>query len=185
MSDTVAPRNPSPIPGSPAVAPPATLANVNLFVQDAARARRFYVEALGLRDDARSAPPHFVLLDAGGSCTLTLQAAGAVGESLDRGAAACPVELGFELAVGAADGADTAAHDAVLDAAAARIVAAGGTVAPPQVMGWARGFDGRDPDGHRLTVFVRSPEGRPTAEHDAARAYEASATRTAMSTSST
>ncbi|HEY0779828.1 MAG TPA: VOC family protein [Gemmatirosa sp.] len=175
MSDTAARWNPSHTPfdtpsrAAAAGAPPATLANVNLFVHDPERARRFYVEALGLRDDARSAPPHFVLLDAGGGCTLTLQAARALGESLDHGAADGAVELGFELAVGTADGDATAA----LDAAAARLSALGGVVGPPQVMGWARGFDGRDPDGHRLTVFVRSPEGRPAAERPAV-AYGAS-----------
>ncbi len=143
MSDTAAPRT--------------SLANVNLFVRDPERARRFYVEALGLRDDARSAPPHFVLLDAGGGPTLTLQAASVLGEALDRVGG---VELGFELApAGLSAGPDAAA---TLDAARARVVAAGGTAAAVEVMGWATGFDGRDPDGHRLSVFVRSAEGRPT-----------------------
>ncbi len=141
---------------TPPRTPSAALANVNLFVRDPERARHFYVEALGLKDDARSAPPHFVLLDAGGGCTLTIQAAEAVGESLDRDVTnGCPVELGFELAV---DGADAAA---ALDAVCARVTAAGGLVGTPQVMGWASAVDGRDPDGYRITVFVRSPEGRP------------------------
>ncbi|HEY0778386.1 MAG TPA: VOC family protein [Gemmatirosa sp.] len=164
MSDTAAPRNSSHTPSRAALAgaPPATLANVNLFVLDPERSRRFYVEALGLQDDTRSAPPHFVLLDAGGGCTLTLQAARALGESLNPGVADGAVELGFELAAATAD--DGADATAALEAAAARLAAFGGLVSPPQIMGWARGFDGRDPDGHRLTVFVRAPEGRPAAE---------------------
>ncbi len=96
MSDTTAAPHISPaVP----VAARTSLANVNLFVRDPERSRRFYVEALGLRDDARSAPPDFVLLDAGGGCTLTLQAAGPMGEPLDRLGG---VELGFELADAAA-----------------------------------------------------------------------------------
>ena len=167
MSDTFADIAIPPRPSRPpAKLPSATLANVNLFVHDPARARRFYVEALGLADDARSAPPHFVLLDAGGGCTLTLQAAGALGEPLGPGGATGSlVELGFEIAVAATDGPGAAA---ALDAVSARVTAAGGAVSAPQVMGWARGFDGRDPDGHRLTVFVRSLEGRPAAGRPAA-----------------
>ncbi|GJG89131.1 hypothetical protein tb265_43120 [Gemmatimonadetes bacterium T265] len=137
MSDTV-PR-PEPPAGR------ASLANVNLFVRDPERARRFYVDALGLRDDPRSAPPHFVLLDAGSGCTLTLQDAAAMGEPLDRLGG---VELGFELA-----------DEAALEPARARVAAAGGAAEGVNVMGWARGFDGRDPDGHRLTVFVRAAGG--------------------------
>lgn len=113
-----------------------TLGNVNLFVRDIERARRFYVEALGLIEDhERSAPPSFVLLNAGG-CTLTLQDAATPGS--DFGPAAS-VELGF----------------AVDDVAAARerLQAWGGAVSELQHMGWGDGFDASDPDGHRLTLF--------------------------------
>ena len=147
MSDVAPPTS------TPAAPPRAALANVNLFVRDPERARRFYVEALGLADDPRSAPPHFVLLDAGGGCTLTLQAAAPMGEPLDH--AGGPVELGFELSDGGPDPA------AALEAARARVVACGGAADPPNVMGWGHGFDARDPDGHRFSTFVRSAEGRP------------------------
>ncbi|MCU0490073.1 MAG: VOC family protein [Chloroflexaceae bacterium] len=112
------------------------LGNINLFVQDIERARRFYVEALGLvEDSARSQPPGFYLLLAGG-CTLTLQDASAPGAFAGS---AESIEIGF----------------AVDDVAAARqqVAAWGASVSDVQQMGWGGGFDARDPDGHRLTVY--------------------------------
>ncbi|MBK9940925.1 MAG: VOC family protein [Kouleothrix sp.] len=112
------------------------LGNVNLFVRDVERARRFYAEALGLDEDAdRSAPPGFVLLQAGG-CTLTLQDATAPGAVFGADAG---IELGF----------------AVDDVAAARerLAQWGGVAGEVQQMGWGGGFDAADPDGHRLTIY--------------------------------
>jgi catechol 2,3-dioxygenase-like lactoylglutathione lyase family enzyme len=70
----------------------AVLGNINLYVQDIERARRFYTNILGLvEDQERSVPPTFILFNAGG-CMLTLQdssAPGAVFEKSDS------VELGL------------------------------------------------------------------------------------------
>lgn len=115
---------------------PITLGNVNLFVRDIERARRFYVEGLGLEQDReRSAPPSFMLLRAG-ACTLTLQDAATPGAAFG---ATESVEIGF----------------AVDDVAAMRsqLEAIGGSVGELQQMGWGDGFDATDPDGHRITVF--------------------------------
>lgn len=112
------------------------LGNLNLFVGDIERSRRFYVEALGLVEDTeRSQPPSFVLLQAGG-CTITLQ------DKTTPGAAFGPapsIELGF----------------AVDDLAAlhAQLTADGVSVSEMQQMGWGGGFDAADPDGHRLTIY--------------------------------
>jgi catechol 2,3-dioxygenase-like lactoylglutathione lyase family enzyme len=112
------------------------LGNVNLFVTDIARARRFYVEALGLVEDTeRSAPPSFVLLRAG-EVTLTLQDGSAPGAIVGQPEG---VELGFVV-----DNVTT-----IRD----QIAAFGGTVSAVQEMGWGGGFDATDPDGHRLTIY--------------------------------
>ena len=114
----------------------AKLGNINLFVRDIARARQFYVEALGLEENVeRSAPPSFILLQAGG-CSLMLQDTSAPGADFSP---ATSIELGF------------AVDD--LDAARQRLAANGGTASQIQHMGWGSGFDASDPDGRRLTIY--------------------------------
>lgn len=116
----------------------STLGNINLFVRDTAQAKRFYTEALGLTEvPDRSAPPAFFLLNAGG-CTLTLQDASAPGAAFDVGTS---IELGF------------AVDD--VDAAQATLREWGVEVGEVQQMGWGGGFDARDPEGHRLTIYKR------------------------------
>ena len=113
-----------------------TLGNVNLFVRDIEQARRFYVDGLGLVENTeRSAPPSFVLLNAG-DCTITLQDAAAPGAAFE---AAASIELGFTV------------DD--IEQARQRLRARGDTVSETQQMGWGAGFDGADPDGHRITVY--------------------------------
>lgn len=114
----------------------AQLGNINLFVGDIERARRFYVDVIGLiEDQERSAPPGFFLLAAGG-CNLTLQDSSAPGAAF---ATTDSIELGF----------------AVDDVAAVReqLVLWGSAVSNVQEMGWGSGCDARDPDGHRLTIY--------------------------------
>jgi catechol 2,3-dioxygenase-like lactoylglutathione lyase family enzyme len=118
------------------------LGNINLFVRDIARSRRFYAEGLGLEEDPeRSAPPAFVLLRDAAGCTLALQDASAP-------EAAFGAEEGVELGFAVED----------VEAALARLVAAGGEASEVQQMGWGTGADVRDPDGHRLTLYrLRDP----------------------------
>lgn len=113
-----------------------TLGNINLYVQDVARATAFYTQAVGLTENTeRSAPPHFALLQAG-EATITLQDGAAPGAVLGQSAS---VELGFTVAD--------------LEEARARLIEAGGQVSDLQQMGWGGGFDARDLDGHRLTFY--------------------------------
>ena len=112
------------------------LGNINLFVRDVARAKQFYVQALGLvEDQERSAPPGFALLQAG-NCTITLQDATAPGAKFGS---ADSIELGFEV------------ED--VEAACQRLQAMGAQVSDVQQMGWGGGFDALDLDGHRLTIY--------------------------------
>lgn len=49
------------------------LGNINLYVRDIEKSRRFYSDIMGLVEDReRCFPPSFILFNAGG-CTLTLQ----------------------------------------------------------------------------------------------------------------
>ncbi len=112
------------------------LGNINLFVRDVQKARDFYVQGLGLVEDAeRSHSPGFVLLRAG-ECTITLQDATAPGASFTPTES---VELGFEV------------DDTTL--VREKLEKAGAKVSAPQQMGWGSGFDAFDLDGHRLTVY--------------------------------
>ena len=113
------------------------LGNINLFVRDIARAREFYVTLLGLTEDTeRSAPPDFVLIQAG-SVTLTLQNEKADGAAFGS---AESIEIGF-----AVDDVQ-----AIYD----KLSTAGVEVSGLQTMGWGSGFDARDPDRHRLTFYT-------------------------------
>jgi predicted enzyme related to lactoylglutathione lyase len=113
-----------------------TLGNINLFVSDIERTRRFYLDVVGLaEDEERSHAPSFYLLDAGG-CTITLQDRSAPGAAFDSGNS---IELGF------------AVDD--LEGTRSHLQAWGARVSEIQQMGWGRGFDAVDPDGHRLTFY--------------------------------
>ena len=114
----------------------AALSSINLFVKDVEQATQFYREVIGLAVNAeRSAPPGFVLFEAGGA-TLTLQ------DETTPGAIIGPsdsVEIGFS----------------VNDVAAVRqkLLAFGVEVGEPEQMGWGDALSARDPDGHRLNLF--------------------------------
>ena len=112
------------------------LGNINLFVRDVQKARDFYVQVLELVEDIeRSRPQGFALLQAG-DCTLTLQNATAPGASF---AETENIELGFEV------------DD--ISSTRQRLKEAGAQVSEQQEMGWGGGFDARDLDGHRLTIY--------------------------------
>ena len=112
------------------------LGNINLFVRDIERARRFYTQVLGLTENTeRSAPPSFYLLEAG-DVTLTLQDAATPEADFNGGTS---LELGFAL-------------DDV-EAAAERLRAFGVETGGVQQMGWGTALDARDPDGHRITLY--------------------------------
>ena len=127
---------------------PTALGNINLFVRDIARSKQFYTTILGLRELVeRSAAPSFYLLDAGG-CTLTLQDSSTPGAAFEVGSS---VELGF------------AVED--VEAVRSAMQAWGADVSEVQQMGWGGGFDGHDPDGHRLTIYrMHKPRQRPDRE---------------------
>ncbi len=119
-----------------------SLGNINLFVRDVAAAKRFYKDVMSLlEDEARSQPPSFALFKAGG-CSLTLQDGTVQGAALGEAAS---VELGF-------------VTDDV-DAVRQRLLAAGAEVGEVQQMGWGGGFDARDLNGHRLTVYKTREDG--------------------------
>ena len=115
------------------------LATINLEVTDPQRAKRFYIDALGMSENLeRSHAPGFVYLEsAGGHLTLATpqEAAGAEPSRT--------MELGFEV------------DD--LKALEARFLELGISGFQPQHMGWGDVLEGHDLDGHRLTVYCFTP----------------------------
>jgi catechol 2,3-dioxygenase-like lactoylglutathione lyase family enzyme len=111
------------------------LATINLEVADPQRAKRFYLDALGLTENLeRSHPPGFVYLESeGGDVTLATPQEAAAAEPSRT------MELGFEV------------DD--LDALRARLAEHGVTGFRPQSMGWGEVLKGHDPDGHRVIVY--------------------------------
>ncbi len=110
------------------------LKNVNLMVSDMARSLEFYRDVLGLVVDNRSAPPSMYLLEAGG-CKLSL-------DTHTQGGAVAAVggsELGFET------------ED--VDGLWQRLKDWGAEVGEIREYSFGRSFDGKDPDGHGLTVY--------------------------------
>lgn len=113
------------------------LGNINLFVRDIERARRFYAEVIGLSEDTeRSAAPSFYLLNAG-EATITLQDGATPGADFGVGTS---VELGFAVEN--------------VEAAAEKLRAFGAEMGATQQMGWGTAIDARDPDGHRITLYT-------------------------------
>ncbi len=118
------------------------LATINLQVADPQSSKRFYMDVLGMTEDARrSHPPGFVYLRSEG-CDLTLacpqEAAGARPSHT--------IELGFEVD-------DIAAMKAHLAACGVRD-------AREESMGWGEAIELRDRDGHRLLVYSFGPRDR-------------------------
>jgi catechol 2,3-dioxygenase-like lactoylglutathione lyase family enzyme len=111
------------------------LQTVNLEVADPERSKRFYMDALGMAENAeRSQPPGFVYLESDG-CHITLAAA-------ENGAIPAPsraIELGFEVD----DLAALRSHFSDL----------GIRDFEPQSMGWGEVVEGRDRDGNRIIVY--------------------------------
>ena len=118
------------------------LSNINLFVADVAIGARFYATLLGFEwDQERSQPPGFAILKAG-NLTLTLQSSETPGAVIDQ---ADSLEIGFET------------DD--LDGLRAGLEAEGVEISPTQFMGWGAGFDAKDPNGVRLSIFRKNDEG--------------------------
>lgn len=120
------------------------LSHINLFVADVDRSARFYATVFELSWDEKSVSPGFAYLD-GGGFALTLQSADTPGAVIGQADSA---ELGFETDDLAAIG--------------DRLTAAGAEVGPVQIMGWGSGFDARDLDGFRLSIFTRNLADSPS-----------------------
>ena len=82
-------------------------------------------------------PPDFLVLTVG-KATLSFQSREAVGMSQEPVGG---VELGFEVAD--------------VQATAGRLQEQGGQVEKSNQMGWGESVDGRDLDGHRVTIYRR------------------------------
>ena len=108
------------------------LASINLQVADPDRSKRFYLDAMGMAEDARrSHPPSFVYLKSEG-CDLTLA-------SFPDSPGAEPsrtMELGFEV------------DD--IRAMKARLASLGLGDVREESMGWGEALELRDHDGHRV-----------------------------------
>ena len=116
----------------------ARLSNINLFVRDAPSAYQFYRQLFGFSDEPRmSHPPDFLVLDAG-SCTLSFQPRQAVGMGEEPVGG---IELGFEVAD--------------VNTTANLLQQIGGTLEQRNQMDWGTSVDGRDLDGHRITMYRR------------------------------
>jgi catechol 2,3-dioxygenase-like lactoylglutathione lyase family enzyme len=113
----------------------ARLATINLQVASPERSKRFYVDVLGMAEDAeRSHPPSFVYLRTEG-CDVTL----ATPPESSGAEPSCTIELGFEVG-------DIAAMRAQLSAQKVRNLR-------EESMGWGQAIELRDPDGHRVLVY--------------------------------
>jgi catechol 2,3-dioxygenase-like lactoylglutathione lyase family enzyme len=124
---------PAPIDQEAAVR--AKLATINLQVADPQRSKRFYMDALGMIEDARrSHPPTFVYLRSDG-CDVTL----ATPEEASGAQPSRTMELGFEVD-------DIAAMRAHLSARGIPDYRAGS-------MGWGEALELRDNDGHRVVIY--------------------------------
>ena len=111
------------------------LASINLQVADPERSRRFYVDVLGMVEDARrSHPPGFVYLRSEG-CDVTL----AVPPESRGAQPSRTIELGFEVD-------DIAAMKAHLATSGIRDHR-------EESMGWGRALELRDDDGHRVVIY--------------------------------
>jgi catechol 2,3-dioxygenase-like lactoylglutathione lyase family enzyme len=111
------------------------LASINLQVADPQRSKRFYVDVLGMVEDARrSHAPNFFYLCSDG-CDVTLAAPQeSYGAQPSR-----TIELGFEVD-------DIAAMKAHLAARGIRDHR-------EESMGWGRALELRDDDGHRVVIY--------------------------------
>ena len=111
------------------------LATINLEVADPQASKRFYIDVLGMTENAhRSHEPSFVYLDSEGcDLTLALPPAGGGAEPSRT------MEVGFEVD-------DMAALKA-------RLEERGVTGFKPQSMGWGDVLEGHDPDGHRVILY--------------------------------
>lgn len=119
------------------------LATINLQVANPERSKRFYLDVLGMAEDARrSHPPAFVYLRSDG-CDVTIATPPeATGADPSR-----TIELGFEVD-------DLAAMKAHLSAL-------GIPDYREESMGWGRALELRDPDGHRVLVYSFHGSGGP------------------------
>ncbi len=121
----------------------ARLATINLQVADPERSKRFYVDVLGMVEDAgRSHPPAFVYLRSDG-CDVTL----AVPQGAGGAQPSYTIELGFEVD-------DIAAARAHLAARGVRDCREGS-------MGWGEAIELTDGDGHRVVVYSFRRTGEP------------------------
>lgn len=111
------------------------LATINLEVADPQRSKRFYIDALGMVENAtRSQPPGFVYLESAG-CALTL----ATPQEATAAEPSRTMELGFET------------ND--LETLRTTFAACGVTGFRSQEMGWGEVLEGYDSDGHRVIVY--------------------------------
>jgi catechol 2,3-dioxygenase-like lactoylglutathione lyase family enzyme len=112
------------------------LASINLEVANPEQSKRFYVDVLGMVEDARrSNPPGFVYLRSDG-CDVTLASPHeASGAEPSR-----TMELGFEV------------DD--IGAMKAHLSANGIPDYREESMGWGEAIVVRDPDGHRVVIYA-------------------------------
>lgn len=111
------------------------LASINLQVADPQRSSRFYVDVLGMVEEARrSHPPSFIYLRSEG-CDLTL----AVPQESCGAQPSRTIELGFEV------------DD--IPAMKAHLAALGIRDHREQSMGWGHALELHDDDGHRVVIY--------------------------------
>jgi len=112
------------------------LASINLEVAAPERSKRFYLDVLGMVEDARrSHPPDFVYLSSEG-CDITL----ARPQSVSGGEPSGTMELGFEV------------DD--INAMKAHLAALGLVEFREESMGWGNALELKDPDGHRVLIYA-------------------------------
>jgi len=111
------------------------LATINLQVSDPQRAKKFYVDVLGMVEDTRSShPPAFVYLRSEG-CDMTL----ALPQESSCVEPARGIELGFEV-------------DDIM-AMRTHLSKSGVEDCRQQSMGWGDALELRDGDGNRVLIY--------------------------------
>lgn len=127
------------------------LAIVTLFVRDIATARDFYVDKLGFEVVENASSDDFITLSTAGPGLIGLQAISGGNQRESKDLPDTTAELGVTGAPGSVEvGFEVDDVDAVYRDWQAKGV---NLTSEPSDLSFGRGFDARDPEGHRLSVF--------------------------------
>ncbi len=124
---------------------------VTLFVRDLAAAREFYVAKLGFQVVEQASTDNFITLATADRCLIGLQQQAAPNRSSPG---RLPDSLSEDELVGTPGSVELGPEVEDVDAVWRAWQASGvNLTSQPADLSFGRGFDARDPEGHRLSVF--------------------------------